>query len=130
MTEAHKKELSVLRETHEVKRLFTAKQHETRRRNFQNTVLAEERKVRFATLISSPFRSLSAMKSLSSYFHSSKVRMQCRKMAIMRSRKDYEEERKEELRQKRLMSKSEGLKNVSKNVYGLGFDDEERRQVR
>jgi hypothetical protein len=101
MTENHKKELDLMRKTHEVKRAFTLKQHNTRRRNFQNTILAEERK----------------------------VRMQCRKQAILRSRKNYDEENREKLKEKKLASHSDGLKNVSKNIFGLEFDEEERKAV-
>ena len=61
MTDRHKKELALMHETHVVKKDIFDKNHATRRRNFENTVLAEERK----------------------------VRMQCRKQAIMRSRKVY-----------------------------------------
>ena len=46
LTESHKKELATLHKTHKVKKDMVDKQHEMRRRNFRNTVLAEERKVR------------------------------------------------------------------------------------
>ena len=45
ITELHKRELATLHKTHAVKRDMHDKQHEMRKRNFQNTVLAEERKV-------------------------------------------------------------------------------------
>jgi hypothetical protein len=64
ITELHKRELATLHKTHTVKRDMHDKQHQMRRRNFQNTVLAEARK----------------------------VRMQCRKQALLRSKKNYEEE--------------------------------------
>jgi hypothetical protein len=77
------------------------KQHQMRRRNFQNTVLAEARK----------------------------VRMQCRKQAMLRSRVNYEEEAREEKRAAQLSYKSDGLKNVSKNLLGMEFTEQERAAV-
>ena len=56
MTEDHKKELATLRTKHEFMRHQHESNHNMRRRNFRNTMLAEERK----------------------------VRMQCRKLALMR----------------------------------------------
>ena len=47
--------------------------------------------------------------------------MQCRKQAHLRSRKDYEEELKEEKRRENASFKSDGLKNVSRNLLGLDF---------
>ena len=44
--------------------------------------------------------------------------MQCRKQAHLRNRTDYEEELKEEKRKKAISFKSDGLKNVSKNMLG------------
>jgi hypothetical protein len=55
-----------------------------------------------------------------------KVRMQCRKQALMRYRKNYEEELKEEKRTAALSYKSDGLKNVSVNMLGKEFDENER----
>ena len=46
ITELHKKELAVLRKTHAVKLDMLEKKHVMRRKNFRNTILAEERKVR------------------------------------------------------------------------------------
>ena len=56
MTEDHKRELAVLRKTHEFRRHQHDTNHERRRLNFRNVMVAEERK----------------------------VRMQCRKLALMR----------------------------------------------
>eukprot|EP00595_Chromulina_sp_UTEXLB2642_P002798 CAMPEP_0196766366 /NCGR_PEP_ID=MMETSP1095-20130614/23432_1 /TAXON_ID=96789 ORGANISM="Chromulina nebulosa, Strain UTEXLB2642" /NCGR_SAMPLE_ID=MMETSP1095 /ASSEMBLY_ACC=CAM_ASM_000446 /LENGTH=1353 /DNA_ID=CAMNT_0042128047 /DNA_START=972 /DNA_END=5034 /DNA_ORIENTATION=- len=58
-----------------------------------------------------------------------KVRMQCRKQALLRVIKDFAKEVDEEKKQKNLGYKSDGLKNVSKNLLGFGFDDEERTKV-
>jgi hypothetical protein len=46
VTELHKRELSVLRKSYEVKREMHEKKQSIRRKNFANTKLAEERKVR------------------------------------------------------------------------------------
>jgi len=80
LTESHKKELAVLRKTHQVKREMHEKRHIMRRRNFRNTILAEERK----------------------------VRMQCRKAALLRSKVQYSDEQKEIQRQENLSYKSDG----------------------
>jgi hypothetical protein len=101
ITELHKRELGTLHKTHTVKRDMHDKQHQMRRRNFQNTVLAEARK----------------------------VRMQCRKQAMLRSRVNYEEEAREEKRAAQLSYKSDGLKNVSKNLLGMEFTEQERAAV-
>jgi len=45
ITETHKRELAVLRKTHEVKRDMHEKKEAMRRKNFYNTMLAEQRKV-------------------------------------------------------------------------------------
>jgi len=101
ITESHKKELAILRKTHQVKRDMHEKRHVMRRRNFRNTILAEERK----------------------------VRTQCRKAALIRSKVQYSDEQKEIKRQEEISYKSDGLKNVSKNLLGLEFDDDERKAV-
>ena len=72
-----------------------------RRKNFRSTILAEERK----------------------------VRMQCRKQALLRVRKNYSEETRERDRQKSLLSSSDGLKNISRNLLGVEFNDSERANV-
>lgn len=46
ITEDHKKELHVLNKTHEFKLETIRKQHETRRKNFRNALIGEERKMR------------------------------------------------------------------------------------
>jgi hypothetical protein len=46
ITEWHKKELAVLRKTHSFKRYMIEKRHLTRKKNLQNAVLSEERKLR------------------------------------------------------------------------------------
>lgn len=46
ITEDHKKELNVLKKTHEFKLETIRKQHETRRKNFKNALIGEERKMR------------------------------------------------------------------------------------
>ena len=51
ITELHKKELAVLRKTHAVKLDMLEKKHVMRRKNFRNTILAEERKVRTGMLL-------------------------------------------------------------------------------
>jgi hypothetical protein len=101
VTELHKRELAVLRKTHAVKRDMHEKKQAMRRKNFKNTILAEERK----------------------------VRMQCRKQALLRIRKDYDCEQRELKRQERLQGHSDGLKNISKNLLGLQFDDQEKKDV-
>lgn len=55
--------------------------------------------------------------------------MQCRKQALLRIRKNYTEETRERERQKHLLSTSDGLKNVSKNLLGNDFSDNERANV-
>jgi hypothetical protein len=101
ITELHKKELLVLRKTHDVKRDMHEKKQLMRRKNFHNTMLAEERK----------------------------VRMQCRKQALLRVRKEFDKEQRELERQKKLSGHSDGLKNVSKNLLGMQFDEDEKKQV-
>eukprot|EP01038_Epipyxis_sp_PR26KG_P010121 gene10121-13604_t len=101
ITEVHKKELAVLRKTHAVKRDMHEKRQAMRRKNFQNTILAEVRK----------------------------VKMQCRKQAILKVRKNYAEELREQERIKKVEFKSEGLSNVSKNLLGMNFDEGERAVV-
>eukprot|EP01036_Dinobryon_divergens_P028325 gene28325-37256_t len=101
ITELHKKELAVLRKTHAVKLDMLEKKHVMRRKNFRNTILAEERK----------------------------VRMQCRKQALLRLRKNYTEEQREEERQRALQEESDGLKNVSKNLLGADFTDADRAAI-
>jgi hypothetical protein len=51
ITELHKKELAVLRKTHAVKQDMLEKKHIMRRKNFRNTILAEERKVYLSSLL-------------------------------------------------------------------------------
>lgn len=101
ITELHKKELAVLRKTHDVKRDMHKKKQAMRRKNFRNTMLAEERK----------------------------VRMQCRKLLLLRVRKDFSKEQAEIKREKSFLGHSDGLKNVSKNLLGEDIDLEEKRQV-
>lgn len=101
ITELHKKELAVLRKTHAVKRDMHEKKQLMRRRNFRNTILAEERK----------------------------VRMQCRKQALLRVRKDFDKEVREQKRQEMLSGRSDGLKNVSKNLLGMQFNEQEKAGV-
>ena len=98
--ERHKKELDVLQKTHDVKRAVLNAETELKRRNFENTCDAEERK----------------------------VKMQCRKQAAMRSRADAAEQAKEDAKLDALGEKSDGLKNVSANLMammngGSGYDD-------
>lgn len=64
VTEVHKRELQVLRKTHSVKRDMHERKQAMRRKNFQSTMLAEQRK----------------------------VRMQCRKQGYIRLSRDYEKE--------------------------------------
>lgn len=64
----------MLRKTHAVKRDMHQKRQAMRRRNFKNTILAEERK----------------------------VRIQCRKQAHLRVHKDYVAEKREQARQARV----------------------------
>lgn len=101
ITELHKRELAVLRKTHAVKQDMHEKKQAMRRKNFRNTILAEERK----------------------------VRMQCRKQALLRVRKDYDKEQREHLRQQKLQGHSDGLQNISRNLLGEQFDDDEKKQV-
>lgn len=101
VTELHKRELAVLRKTHAVKRDMHEKKQAMRRKNFRNTILAEERK----------------------------VRMQCRKQALLRVRKDYDKEQREAKRQQQLSGHSDGLQNISKNLLGQQFDDDEKKAV-
>jgi hypothetical protein len=65
-------------------------------RNFQNTCEAEVRK----------------------------VKMQCRKQALMRNREDVAEAAREAERQEKLLKKSDGLNNVSANLVGGKFGDQ------
>ena len=51
ITELHKKELAVLRKTHAVKQDMLEKKHIMRRKNFRNTILAEERKVSYLDVL-------------------------------------------------------------------------------
>jgi hypothetical protein len=46
LAEQHKKELALMNDTHNYKRLMNETNCATRRRNFRNTILAEDRKVR------------------------------------------------------------------------------------
>eukprot|EP00981_Chlorochromonas_danica_P008401 scaffold2187_cov182-Ochromonas_danica.AAC.2 len=101
ITESHKRELAVLRKTHDVKRDMHEKKQAMRRKNFMNTMLAEQRK----------------------------VRMQCRKQALLRIRRDYNKEKLEEDRQRQLVGHSDGLSNISKNLLGMQFDEDEKKQV-
>ena len=55
--------------------------------------------------------------------------MQCRKQALLRLRKNYTEEQREEERQRALQEESDGLKNVSKNLLGANFTDEDRAAI-
>ena len=55
--------------------------------------------------------------------------MQCRKQAMLRMRKDYTEEQREEEKQRKLQEESDGLKNVSKNLLGDSFDDIDRAAI-
>jgi len=64
---------------------------ELKRRNFENTCDAEERK----------------------------VKMQCRKQAAMRSRADAAEQAREDAKLDQLGEKSDGLKNVSANLLAM-----------
>jgi len=89
--ERHKKELDVLQKTHDVKRAVLNAETELKRRNFENTCDAEERK----------------------------VKMQCRKQAAMRSRADAAEQAKEDAKLDELGEKSDGLKNVSANLLAM-----------
>eukprot|EP01041_Mallomonas_annulata_P011295 gene11295-23634_t len=98
MTDRHRKEFLKLQEAHQLTLTMTNKTHDMRRRNFKNTLHAEERK----------------------------VRMQCRKQAILRDKKDYEEELREEERQRKVQYHSDGLKNISKNLLGFEIDAEDR----
>lgn len=101
LTESHKKELMVLEKTHIVKRDVNKADCEIHRRNFQNTCEAEGRK----------------------------VKMQCRKQALLRSQADTAEAAKEAKRAEKLSYKSDGLKNISKNLLGGGFDEEDRKAI-
>lgn len=101
ITELHKRELAVLHKTHAVKQDMHEKKQAMRRKNFRNTILAEERK----------------------------VRMQCRKQALLRVRRDYDSEQREARRRQMLEGHSDGLQNVSKNLLGQNFDDDEKKQV-
>eukprot|EP00600_Ochromonadales_sp_CCMP1393_P006370 CAMPEP_0174967318 /NCGR_PEP_ID=MMETSP0004_2-20121128/7520_1 /TAXON_ID=420556 /ORGANISM="Ochromonas sp., Strain CCMP1393" /LENGTH=1434 /DNA_ID=CAMNT_0016216443 /DNA_START=463 /DNA_END=4767 /DNA_ORIENTATION=+ len=101
VTELHKRELGVLRKTHAVKRDMHEKKQAMRRKNFRNTMLAEERK----------------------------VRMQCRKQALLRIHKDYAKELKEERERHAIEGKSAGLSHVSKNLVGESFDETEKAAV-
>ncbi len=58
-----------------------------------------------------------------------KVRMQCRKLLLLRVRKDFSKEQAEIKREKSFLGHSDGLKNVSKNLLGEDIDLEEKRQV-
>jgi hypothetical protein len=89
--ERHKKELDVLQKTHDVKRAVLNAETELKRRNFENTCDAEERK----------------------------VKMQCRKQAAMRSRADAAEQAREDAKLDQLGEKSDGLKNVSANLLAM-----------
>jgi hypothetical protein len=56
--------------------------------------------------------------------------MQCRKQALLRLRKNYTEEQREEERQRKVQYQSDGLKNLSKNLLGNEtFDEEERAAI-
>ena len=55
--------------------------------------------------------------------------MQCRKQALLRYRRNYEDELKEEKRTAQLSYKSDGLKNVSLNLLGKEFNEAERRYL-
>ena len=46
MADEHRKQLLALKETHRVKRTMYVRQHEIRKRNFENQMQAERRKVR------------------------------------------------------------------------------------
>ena len=102
LTERHKKELLVMQKTHAFSREALRKQHEVRRKNFRNALLAEERKMRSA------------------------VHKQC---MLRTGAAAFEEEYKEKAREKRLSYRSDGLKNVSQNLLGLEFDEDERLAV-
>lgn len=101
VTELHKRELAVLRKTHAVKRDMHEKKQAMRRKNFLNTIMAEERK----------------------------VRMQVRKQALLKVRKDYVQEMQEQKREQAISYASAGLSNISKNLLGEQFDDEEKAAV-
>ena len=55
--------------------------------------------------------------------------MQCRKQALLRLRKNYTEEQREEERQRTLQEESDGLKNVSKNLLGENFTEADRAAI-
>jgi hypothetical protein len=55
--------------------------------------------------------------------------MQCRKQALLRLRKNYTEEQREEERQRALQEESDGLKNVSKNLLGANFTEADRAAI-
>ena len=63
ITESHKRELAVLRKAHEVKRYIHEKKQISQRKNFNNTMLAEERKVKMQVLSSLSSSSLSSSSS-------------------------------------------------------------------
>lgn len=116
LAEQHKKELALMNDTHSYKRLMMQTENNTRMRNFRNTILAEERK----------------------------VRMQCKKQAQEKVIKNFQEELREQERLKsvsfgdceninncrlQLEYASDGLKNVSVNTYGKEFTEMDRKAV-
>ena len=91
----------MLRKSHSVKRDMHEKKQAIRRKNFQNTILAEQRK----------------------------VRMQCRKQALLKIHTDYGKELREKQREESISYSSAGLMNVSKNLLGQQFDEAEKAAV-
>jgi hypothetical protein len=57
------------------------------------------------------------------------MKMQVHKQCLLRTMVNLEEELEESRIEKMLSYKSDGLKNVSKNLLGLEFDDDERKAV-
>lgn len=55
--------------------------------------------------------------------------MQCRKQFLLKTRKNYAAEMAEQKRQAQLEYRSEGLKNVSRNLMGESFDEDEKEAV-
>lgn len=95
LTEKHKKDLLILRKTHAFKIDLHNKQHEVRRRNFRNTITAEERK----------------------------VRMQCRKQALMKIQKsknndDMNSDNSDDEEVERRVAALQNSVNLSRNIQG------------
>jgi len=107
LTEKHKKDLQILRKSHAFKIDLHNKQHEVRRRNFKNTITAEVRK----------------------------VKMQCRKQAIMKIQKDENnndmnsdaDESDDEV--ERRVAELQRNVNLSRNIQGDLMTDSEKKDL-